>query len=95
MSDKDKLVRFLARFLSERKSLSAGDVITRIHHTLNLKDVANFIDLEKAAKLLGGFEADELSDEKLRLTVTMFNRQYEIFKVGNDPDSPYASLGLD
>ena len=93
--DKEKLARLLSTFLSETKIQTFGDAVGRIRHTLNLKNLGDFLDLDKAAELFDQYRADEPSDERLRLTWATFNRQYSIYTAGKDPDSPFARLDMD
>lgn len=95
MSDREKLAHLLSTFLSETKTQAFGDAVGCIHHTLNFKDLGNFLDLNKAAELISQFKEDDPSEEMLRLTVATFNRQYPIYNAGKDPGSPFASIELD
>lgn len=94
-SDKIALVRLLAKFLSQTRSTTLGDAVGRIDHTLNFKLLADFIDLERAAILIGEFGKEDQLDDERRLVVTTFNAQYPVFKQGKNPDSPFVRMGLD
>ena len=95
MQDKLVFVHLLAAFLSEVRSTSMGDAVGRTHATLHLKNLFDFIDLEKAAEVIGQIRPDDPLDEKQRLAVNTFLRQYSYFKDGKDPDSPFALMELD
>lgn len=92
ISDKNSLIRLLVAFLSESRSTVMGDPVGRIKHSLNLKLLAEFIDLEKAAALLGQPGEEEQTDEESRLAIRTFSQQYLLFKEGSDPDNPFNQL---
>ncbi|MGY8625805.1 KAP family P-loop NTPase fold protein [Chromobacterium violaceum] len=95
MQDKLVFVRLLTAFLSEVRSVSMGDAVGRTHATLNLKNLSDFLDLEKAAEVIGQIEPDDPLDDKQQLAVSTFLRQYPSFKEGKNPDSPFALMELD
>jgi predicted KAP-like P-loop ATPase len=90
-SNVQNLLRLMATFLSEQKSQIFGDRVGSVRHTLNLKLMSDFIELEKAEVLLRGHVTPELSSEFLSVIET-FNAQFPAFRKGDNPDNIFVMM---
>ncbi len=94
MADPVMLLRFLSVFMGQSRTTTFGDSVGRIHHSLGLKLLSDFLDLDCVADVLKKAEATIQFGDEQKLVVTTFNSQYPIFKQGKDPDSPFVMMGL-
>ena len=85
-ADPMNLLKFMGAFLSQSKSHRVGDVVGSIRHTVQLKWMAEFIELQKAAEQIDKLEQGKGIDPEFTLVVETFRRQYEVFRQGMDPD---------
>ncbi|WP_035061434.1 KAP family P-loop NTPase fold protein [Andreprevotia chitinilytica] len=93
VSDISNLLFFISMFLSRTHSVTMGDHVGRIEHTLHLKQMSNFIDLEKAAALLSGIKKQTELEPDHQLVINVFNEQLPLFKEGKDPALVQLGLG--
>ncbi|MGZ4993186.1 MAG: KAP family P-loop NTPase fold protein, partial [Methylobacter sp.] len=89
VADKKMLLQFLVAFLAQSRSQAFGDSVACVHHSLNFKNLADFVDLEEVAAVLGQIGKDEQLEVECQLVVTSFNEQYPYFQQGKDPDNDY------
>lgn len=91
----DALLKLLARFMSETRTQSFGDSVGRVTKTLNLKHLADFLNIEEVNTVLINNPEPASLDDDLRSVQELFFKQYKFFTEGKDPDSPFARMGLD
>jgi predicted KAP-like P-loop ATPase len=65
LKDSRSAVSFVSRFLQRSESISAGDRISRVTSYIQLKSIAEFVDLHRLTKLVRGSGDSGLAPEEL------------------------------
>jgi diguanylate cyclase (GGDEF)-like protein len=109
LTDRTQLLRLIPGFLTQGRAHPTEDSLGRggrTGHSLNLKLMAEFIDLDKVAATLGGRRqedrlgsadsagAEAANKYEQSVVISTFNAQYPLFKQGKDPDSPWDRMSM-
>ena len=89
INDGPTVMRFLAIHLTESSATPVGDRVGRIRHTLHLKSVAEYVDLEKISQILQTYQGETSLTDEGHLIMKTFKRQLQTLNDGKDPDSPF------
>jgi predicted KAP-like P-loop ATPase len=86
----DGLLLFLPKFCSHTTTQTLGDSAVRIQPRLNPKNLEKYIDTEACAnRLTALLKAGQVPEIALE-SVGQFLKEFEMIKLGKNPDAPYA-----
>lgn len=88
INDRNSLVQLVTAFLNQTRSNTIGDSVWGVHHFMQFKNLADFVDLEQTSVYLSGVENIKTLTERQQLALNTFKQQYHLFKQGKNPEDP-------
>ncbi len=89
------LCKFLSHFVNETRIQPFGDSVGRVTKTLDLKALANFLNIEEVNVVLTKNSESASWGDDLKLVQELFFRQYKLFAENKGSDGLLARVDLD
>jgi hypothetical protein len=93
LNDPRSAVSFVSRFMARSQSISAGDLIAKVTTHIQLKSIAEFVDLHQLAQLVRSSVDSELKPEELEAK-RLFLRNMDQLESGKSIDAIDNPLNL-
>ncbi len=84
INERNSLVQFVTAFLNQTRSNTIGDSVWRVHHFMQFKNLADFVDLEQTSARVSEIEEIETLTARQQLALNTFKQQYHLFKQGKN-----------